>query len=149
MKRVVLWQHLEDTKHFASRLALHAKAGFVLCLNGDLGAGKTTFVKYFFEALGYQGLVNSPTFTLYKDYDHTPKLIHVDAYRIEDESVAYDMDEVFYDDAITVIEWSLKVPSYLPKDRLELTLIWQDVTQRKVEVSAYGNTQTWHDQLMD
>lgn len=149
MKSVVLWHHLDDTQRFASRLALHAKAGFVLCLNGDLGAGKTTFVKYFFAALGYQGLVNSPTFTLFKDYDHSPKLIHVDAYRIEDESSAYELDEVFSEDAITVIEWSSKVPSYLPHDRLELTLIWQDVTQRKVEVMAYGNTQAWVDQLMD
>ncbi len=148
MKRTLIWQHLDDTQHFAKRLAQHAKAGFVLCLNGDLGAGKTTFVKYFFAALGVREMVNSPTFTLYKVYDHEPLLIHVDAYRIEDERLAYEMDEVFDDTAITVIEWSSNVPSYLPHDRLELTLIWQDETQRKVEVTAYGNTQAWLDQLM-
>ena len=149
MKRTLIFQNVNETHAFARTLAAHVTPGFVLSLNGDLGAGKTTFVKAFFAALGLKDTVNSPTFTLYKLYDHQPPLIHVDAYRIEDESMAYEMDEVFDDASITVIEWASNVPSYLPKDHLELTLTWLSEVKRHVEVVAHGNTKALLFKLMD
>lgn len=149
MKRTLIFQNVNETHAFARTLAAHVTPGFVLSLNGDLGAGKTTFVKAFFAALGLKDTVNSPTFTLYKVYDYTPPLIHVDAYRIEDESMAYEMDEVFDDASITVIEWASNVPSYLPEHHLELTLTWLSEEKRHVEVIAHGNTKALLLKLMD
>ncbi len=100
---------VEETYAIAKELANKLSGGEVLLLNGDLGAGKTTFTKGLALALGIQKNVSSPTFTIIKEYAGGRLfLYHIDMYRIEDclELEELGLDEVFADDAVTVIEWN-------------------------------------------
>ncbi|MDD4995200.1 MAG: tRNA (adenosine(37)-N6)-threonylcarbamoyltransferase complex ATPase subunit type 1 TsaE [Patescibacteria group bacterium] len=126
MKKII---NSEQEMHaFAGNIAKKLRAGDVLALAGDLGSGKTTFVKGLARALGVKETVTSPTFVLLKPYQtkiQNPKskiqnLIHVDAYRIEkgEELIFVGLDEFFESpDTVTVIEWADKVKKILPRGR--------------------------------
>ncbi|MEI3181815.1 MAG: tRNA (adenosine(37)-N6)-threonylcarbamoyltransferase complex ATPase subunit type 1 TsaE [Lachnospiraceae bacterium] len=106
----------EETFAFGKMLGEQAKPGEVICLNGDLGVGKTVFTKGFAEGLGITEPVNSPTFTIVQQYDSgRMPLYHFDVYRIGDIS---EMDEVgyedcFYGEGVTLIEWSNMIEEIL------------------------------------
>jgi len=103
---------LADTKALAETVAAHLNPGICVALDGDLGAGKTTFVKYCAEALGLRDTVDSPTFTILKTYG-PPKLHHMDAYRIGPDSE--DLDDALDDsDAYIFCEWASRIESRLP-----------------------------------
>ena len=100
---------VEDTHDLAKRLADTLEGGEIILLNGDLGAGKTTFSKGLAKALGIDGDVTSPTFTIMNVYeDGRLKLNHLDMYRIEHEDELYELgvEDAMTDDAVTVIEWN-------------------------------------------
>ncbi|MBR5174084.1 MAG: tRNA (adenosine(37)-N6)-threonylcarbamoyltransferase complex ATPase subunit type 1 TsaE, partial [Clostridia bacterium] len=100
---------VEDTYDLAKRLADTLEGGEIILLNGDLGAGKTTFSKGLAKALGIEGDVTSPTFTIMNVYeDGRLKLNHLDMYRIEHEDELYELgvEDAMTDDAVTVIEWN-------------------------------------------
>ena len=105
-----------DTLAFARRVAADLKRGDVLALRGDLGAGKTQFVKGLAAGLGYTGEVTSPTFTLIHEYlgGRLP-LYHFDFYRLEteEEAVRIGLDEYLESDGVCVIEWADKFPVLL------------------------------------
>lgn len=99
----------------------------VLALHGDLGAGKTTFVQTLAQALGISEVVNSPTFVVMKKYDTTdenfPQLVHIDAYRIEDESEMTPLrfaEELQNKDSLIAIEWAENIVSLLPPTTIHL-----------------------------
>lgn len=99
-------KNVEQTYILASKLAKLIKGGDIILLNGDLGAGKTTFVKGFAKAINIKESVTSPTFTLLKTYegkDYT--LVHVDAYRLEGSSFE-ELDDYLSDENVIFIEWS-------------------------------------------
>lgn len=111
---------LSDTAHIAQQLATTLKPGDCIALEGGLGAGKTTFVRYLVEALGGDARqVSSPTFVLLNVYE-TPgfKLFHLDAYRIggtEDfETIGFD--EILEQNGIVIVEWASRVKSILPEN---------------------------------
>lgn len=110
----------EETREWARRLAERARAGDVIALEGDLGAGKTTFAQGLAQGLGAPGVVNSPTFTIVKEYPGRVPLYHMDAYRIEDEFEELGLEEYFYGDGVTVVEWASRVPSLLPENLLTI-----------------------------
>ena len=100
---------VEDTAKLASRIAETLEGGEVIVLDGDLGAGKTTFTKGLADALGVKDQVTSPTFTIMNVYeDGKFKLNHLDMYRIESEDELYELgvEDAMTDDTITVIEWN-------------------------------------------
>ncbi|MBO5655230.1 MAG: tRNA (adenosine(37)-N6)-threonylcarbamoyltransferase complex ATPase subunit type 1 TsaE, partial [Clostridia bacterium] len=100
---------VDDTYDLAKRLADTLEGGEIILLNGDLGAGKTTFSKGLAKALGIEGDVTSPTFTIMNVYeDGRLKLNHLDMYRIEHEDELYELgvEDAMTDDAVTVIEWN-------------------------------------------
>ncbi|MFI3229738.1 MAG: tRNA (adenosine(37)-N6)-threonylcarbamoyltransferase complex ATPase subunit type 1 TsaE [Bacillota bacterium] len=100
---------IECTFKIAAELASTLKGGEVILLNGDLGAGKTTFTKGLAKALGIARNVSSPTFTIIKEYGGGRLfLYHIDMYRIEDctELEELGIEDVFRNDAVTVIEWN-------------------------------------------
>lgn len=108
----------------------------VILLNGDLGAGKTFFTKHFAKALGIEEEVNSPTFTLAKEYHvGDVSLFHIDAYRLDgvDEDVSYLFD--YYEDGITVIEWPEYIDDYLPYSYVQIYIEYLDDESRKVTLS--------------
>ena len=100
---------IDDTFTLAERLADTLEGGEIILLNGDLGAGKTTFTKGLAKALGIDGDITSPTFTIMNVYeDGKFKLNHLDMYRIENEDELYELgvEDAMTDDTITVIEWN-------------------------------------------
>lgn len=95
-----------DTYLLAAKLAYLLKGGDIVLLNGDLGAGKTTFVKGIAKALNVKEVVTSPTFTLLKTYkSNRYEIVHIDAYRLEN-STFEEMDDYLNDENVLFIEWS-------------------------------------------
>ncbi|TLN04344.1 tRNA (adenosine(37)-N6)-threonylcarbamoyltransferase complex ATPase subunit type 1 TsaE [bacterium] len=104
------------------------KGGEVICLTGDLGAGKTHFAKGVARGLGISETVTSPTFTLINEYSGRLMLYHVDAYRLCDPDEAYDLglEEYLYGDGVTLVEWPERVAGLLPADLLTIDIIRVD-----------------------
>ena len=115
----------EETYEIGKLLGESAKAGDVICLNGDLGVGKTVFTQGFAAGLGITEAVNSPTFTIVQQYDDGRlPLYHFDVYRIGDIS---EMDEVgyedcFYGDGVSLVEWSNLIEEILPDHVTSVTI---------------------------
>ncbi len=115
----------EETYALGKSLGEAAKAGDVICLNGDLGVGKTVFTQGFAAGLEITEPVNSPTFTIVQQYDDGRlPLYHFDVYRIGDVS---EMDEVgyedyFYGDGVCLIEWSNLIEEILPDHMTSVTI---------------------------
>ncbi len=126
---------LEDTKRFAETFAHHLTPGICVALDGDLGAGKTTFVKYCAHALGIQDALDSPTFTILKTYG-PPRLHHMDAYRLDGD--ADDLEDALFDeDAYIFVEWASNITNRLPKRTLFLTFS-QNSQERVVKINGNG-----------
>ena len=115
----------KETYDLGVKMGEQARAGQVICLNGDLGVGKTVFTQGFAACLGIAGPVNSPTFTIVQQYeDGRLPLYHFDVYRIGDIS---EMDEIGYEDCfyvqgVTLIEWSALIGEILPEHVTEVTI---------------------------
>ncbi|GIP39987.1 tRNA threonylcarbamoyladenosine biosynthesis protein TsaE [Paenibacillus sp. J31TS4] len=111
-----------ETGRLAGALAQHADPGSVLALDGDLGAGKTTFSQSFARALGVRAVVNSPTFTIIKEYEGSElPFYHMDVYRLsQEEADELGLDEYFYGSGVTVVEWASLIPDLLPAERLTI-----------------------------
>ena len=101
-------KNIEDTDALAARIAEKLKGGEIILLNGNLGAGKTTFTKGLAKALGVDEAVTSPTFTFMKEYHGRLDLYHFDMYRVEDEDELYELglNEYLYMRGVCVIEWN-------------------------------------------
>lgn len=114
----------DDTVSIGRELGKLLKPGTVVCLEGNLGAGKTHFAKGVALGLGVEEHVTSPTFTLINEYEARLPFYHVDAYRLEDEDEAYELgiEEYLYGNGITLIEWPDRIGSLLPDDRLTVTI---------------------------
>lgn len=137
---------VEETQKVAATLASIIQPGDTLLLNGDLGAGKTTFTQGFARALGMKRPLKSPTFTLVREYQ-TPKfqLNHLDVYRLGEEGGAEDLglSEYFNPSSVTIVEWSEFITEDLPQDflQIDLTRIEHDIadTQRQITIQAQGS----------
>jgi tRNA threonylcarbamoyladenosine biosynthesis protein TsaE len=116
-----------DTRDLGRRVAKVLRAGDLLVLSGDLGAGKTTFTQGLGEGLGVRGDITSPTFVIARVHPSVsggPALVHVDAYRLGDTAELDDLDlEASLDDAVTVVEWGTGLAEALTEDRLEVRIL--------------------------
>lgn len=119
---------LEETQQLAMKLGQLVEAQYTITLEGDLGAGKTTFTQSLAKGLGIKRVVNSPTFTIMKQYEGRIPLNHLDVYRLENSGEDLGWDEIFFGDAVTVVEWAHLIEEELPKERLsiEITRINED-----------------------
>jgi len=114
-----------DTFNIGAGFGESATPGTVLCLDGDLGAGKTVFTKGFAKGLGSQALVTSPTYTLMHIYDDGRlPIYHFDVYRIddEDEMAEIGFEEYLRGDGVTIVEWAALVPGLIPDDAIKITI---------------------------
>ncbi|TDQ35217.1 tRNA (adenosine(37)-N6)-threonylcarbamoyltransferase complex ATPase subunit type 1 TsaE [Aureibacillus halotolerans] len=116
----------DETKEIARRLGDVVAPGTLLTLEGDLGAGKTTFVKGLAIGLSIQEIVNSPTFTIIKEYEGRLPLYHMDAYRLEGEEDDLGLDEYVYGQGVTVIEWPEYVEEVLPEQRVSIAIAYTE-----------------------
>ena len=113
----------EDTLELAENIESEKFPGMVLCLNGELGSGKTVFVKGFAKALGIQETITSPTFSLVKEYhDGEMPLFHMDVYRMEDSKENFGLDDYLNQEGICIIEWPEMIEEQLPEERLDVKI---------------------------
>lgn len=119
-----------ETVHIAEKLALLLKPGDVVTLEGDLGAGKTTLTKGLANGLGVKQTVNSPTFTIIKEYHGELPLYHMDVYRLEESDEDIGFDEYFHGDGICVVEWAHFIQDYLPAEYLTIKISYVDDNTR-------------------
>jgi tRNA threonylcarbamoyladenosine biosynthesis protein TsaE len=129
----------EETIGFAERIASLLEAGDVITLEGDLGAGKTTFTKGIARGLGITKTVNSPTFTIIKEYQGTMPLYHMDVYRLKDSDEDLGFDEYFEGDGVTVVEWAHLIEDQLPLEYLQIQLFYDNTSGRKIVLSPKGS----------
>jgi len=129
---------LNSTFHLAERLGELLNEGDVITLEGDLGAGKTTFTKGIAKGLQINKTVNSPTFTIIKEYYGRLPLYHMDVYRLKDSMEDLGFDEYFHGDGVTVIEWAHIIDDQLPKERLTIEIYHIDDTTRKIVFKPNG-----------
>lgn len=131
----------EQTRRLGIRLGVLLKPGDVLCLSGDLGSGKTTFVQGLAKGWGAIDPVSSPTFVLVNQYrqPNGSRLSHLDAYRIESIPEAEDLDiDTFLIDGPLVVEWSNRIMEALPAEHLLVELSWVADEQRRMLFTARG-----------
>lgn len=115
----------EETRKAAAEIAAGLKPGDVIALNGDLGAGKTAFVKGIAEYFSCEDDVTSPTFTLVNEYGGDVCIYHFDVYRLENPSIEECdwMDDYFFGDGICIIEWADNIKSVLPADSIRIDIL--------------------------
>jgi tRNA threonylcarbamoyladenosine biosynthesis protein TsaE len=121
-----------ETFQLASKLGELLKPGDVICLEGDLGAGKTTFTKGLAKGLDIKKTVNSPTFTIIKEYKGRLPLYHMDVYRVADAYEDLGFDEYFEGDGVTVVEWAHLIEEQLPVELLTINLYHEGPEKRKI-----------------
>lgn len=138
----ILLSNLLDTIKFGEKLGKLLKSGDIICLNGDLGVGKTTLSKSIGEGLGVQEYITSPTFTLINEYEGRLPLYHFDVYRLNsyEELEELGAEDYFYGNGICLIEWAEKISEDLPENRLEVWIArgaFDD--ERCIELKAFGH----------
>ena len=137
----------EDTLNLAENLESEKFSGMLICLSGELGSGKTVFVKGFAKALGITETITSPTFALIKEYhDGEMPLNHMDVYRLEDSSEEFGLNDYLNQDSVTIIEWPEMIENQLPEERLEIKFKVVDDYTRLLILTPYGQQ---YEELLD
>ena len=111
----------DDTRELAENIESEKFEGMVICLNGELGSGKTLFVKAFAKANGIEDDVTSPTFNIIKEYtEGEMALYHMDVYRVEDNYESIGIEDYFKRNGVIIIEWADLISDILPEERLDI-----------------------------
>jgi len=128
----------EETEALGQALAKTLASGTLLALHGDLGAGKTAFVRGLAAGLGYHGRVTSPTFTIVNEYEGKMPLFHFDLYRLGSEDELYDIgfDEYLSRNGICAVEWSERAPELMSAAQVQVTISRLDETSRRIVVEV-------------
>lgn len=115
---------VSDTLSLGEKLGKLLNKGDIICLDGDLGAGKTHFTKGIAKGLEIDDYITSPTFNIVNEYQGRLKLYHFDVYRVNDpdEIYAIGFDEYIFSDAVSVIEWSNYIEDLIPRERINITI---------------------------
>lgn len=111
----------EETFKIGKALGEKAKSGMIICLNGELGVGKTVFTQGFAKGLGIKESVNSPTYTIMQVYDEGRLVLyHFDVYRIGDYEEMYEIgyEDYFYGEGVCLIEWSKLIEEIIPSEHI-------------------------------
>jgi tRNA threonylcarbamoyladenosine biosynthesis protein TsaE len=141
VERELHWATIEETQAFGRHLGALLRAGDLIVLTGDLGAGKTTLTQGIAEGLGVRGPITSPTFVIARVHPSLvggPALVHVDAYRLGSALELDDLDlDADLDESVTIVEWGAGLAEQLSDQRLEISLTGEDVrTARLVGVGS-------------
>jgi tRNA threonylcarbamoyladenosine biosynthesis protein TsaE len=129
----------EQTSILSQTLGTLVKPNDVISLEGDLGAGKTTFTKGLAKGLGVKRVVNSPTFSIIKEYKGRLPLFHMDVYRLHNSEEDLGFDEYFEGDGVSVVEWAHYIKEYLPQDYLTITIRLIKENTREITFTPKGS----------
>lgn len=129
----------QDTMELAENIESEKFPGMIICLDGELGSGKTVFVKGFAKSLGIEDNITSPTFNIVKEYQvgELP-LYHMDVYRLEDQDEDIGFADYFSSDAISIVEWSDLIADSLPDERLDIKFKIIDENTRVLVLIPHG-----------
>ena len=124
----------EQTKEIGYKLGKLLTPGSVICLIGDLGAGKTTMTQSLAKAIGVDDYITSPTFTIVNEYEGDMPLYHFDVYRIGSSEEMYDIgyDEYINSDGVCIIEWANLINDILPDEYLDIELSYNGMGREMV-----------------
>ena len=125
-----------DTEEIGAKFAAALKPGSVIAMYGDLGAGKTAFVRGMARGMGLNCRVSSPTFTIVNEYPGNPELIHFDMYRLSSADELFDIgwEDYLARGAICAVEWSENVSDAFFGDEIKVTIEKLGDTQRRITV---------------
>ncbi len=128
-----------DTMELAENIESEKFPGMVICLDGELGSGKTVFVKGFAKSLGINENITSPTFNIVKEYENGEMpLNHMDVYRLEESDETIGFNDYFQSESVTIIEWSELIKDKLPDERLDIKFKVIDENTRIIILKPYG-----------
>lgn len=128
----------EETLELAQNFESEKFPNMVICLNGELGSGKTLFVKGIAQALGITDNITSPTFTIVKEYDGELPLYHFDVYRLDGNTDGIGIEEYFTKGGVVVIEWANTISNVLPEERLDIKFKVVGENKRVLIITPYG-----------
>ena len=134
----VITRNFEETIEYGCKIGKLLEAGDCILLAGDLGAGKTTFTKGIGKALGITRVINSPTFTIVKEYHGDLDLYHLDLYRLDGLGNDFDLEEYFSKDGIVVCEWPDNVSEIIPDEYLLIEIFRREEDSRLIKLTPYG-----------
>lgn len=135
--------NVESTINLGNKLGNMLKPGDIICLNGEMGTGKTHFTKGIAKALGIADPITSPTFTIVNEYEGRLKLYHFDVYRVNDpdEIEAIGFDEYIFSDAVSIVEWSNYIEELIPTEHISVKIEKipeKGIDFRKITIEYYG-----------
>ncbi|MFT3892183.1 MAG: tRNA (adenosine(37)-N6)-threonylcarbamoyltransferase complex ATPase subunit type 1 TsaE [Anaerolineales bacterium] len=139
----------EQTRRIGARLGGALQAGDIICLQGDLGAGKTTFVQGIAQGWGSRDSVSSPTFILVNVYRRADsgQLFHMDAYRLDSTPEAEEMDiDTMLAQGPLIVEWPERIDGLVPHENLWIKLEHVDEEEREMKFKSHGKR---YDQLLE
>ena len=139
IRESMLSSSIEETILFGKQFAERLQPGDVVCLDGDLGAGKTHFVKGIASFFGVDPTeVSSPTFTLINEYNGSSSVYHFDCYRIKNEQEALEIgtEDYLYGDGISVVEWPEKIRNLLPPESVWVHISHKGEYKREILIES-------------
>ena len=127
-----------ETIEFAQNLESEKFPNMVICLNGELGSGKTVFTKGFANAMEIEESITSPTFTIIKEYEGELPLYHMDVYRLDGKTDGLGIEEYYTKGGVVIIEWASTIKDVLPENRLDIKFKVAGENSRVLIVTPHG-----------
>ena len=127
-----------DTIELAENLESEKFPNMIICLNGELGSGKTVFTKGFANSLGIKDTITSPTFSIIKEYNGELPLYHMDVYRLDGNHEGVGIEEYFNKGGVVIIEWADTIKEILPDNRLDIYFKVVDEEKRVLTIKPHG-----------
>jgi len=128
----------KDTIELAQNFESEKFPNMVICLDGELGSGKTVFTKGIANALGIEESITSPTFTIIKEYEGELPLYHMDVYKLDGNTDGIGIEEYFNKNGVVVIEWASTIKDILPEERLDIKFKVVDENKRLLILKPHG-----------
>jgi tRNA threonylcarbamoyladenosine biosynthesis protein TsaE len=131
---------VEETIEIGKRIGKRLNPGDIVCIDGDLGSGKTHLTKGIALGLGIDEHITSPTFNIVNEYEGRLKFYHFDVYRVNDpdEIAAIGFDEYIFSDAASVIEWSDYISELIPEEHIQIRIAKESETSRNISIQWSG-----------
>lgn len=128
-----------ETIELAQNIESEKFPNMVICLDGELGSGKTVFTKGFADAMGIKDNITSPTFTIIKEYDGELPLYHMDVYRLDGNTEGVGIEDYFNSNGVVIIEWASTIKDILPDEYLSIKFRLLDENKRTLIITPHGS----------